>query len=242
MLIACTIASLSVPKWVFWPNAMNGVRHPRNRYRSVRRRNTAGTRGGEREQFLPNLDMAEGIHTANEIIKLNDPVVDVLLRPTLDFAIADEPVTEAGEAIELGRNDFTTVAGRNQNRRTGFMPGQGTDGLATTLSPTQRSRPASSHRRATVQHLSRGGRRADWSATARCPRILRKARQQKALLIVGDEASFAQWGSLSCNFPEFTDLQQEVDRALLHCAQTPSEITVLMAHYCEKLGKVDKAA
>jgi transposase len=43
-------------------------------------------------------------------------------------------------------------------------------------------------------------------------------------------------------FPEFTDLQQEVDRALLHFAQTPSEITVLMARYCEKLGKVDKAA
>jgi transposase len=44
------------------------------------------------------------------------------------------------------------------------------------------------------------------------------------------------------HFPEFTDLQQEVDRALLHFAQTPSEITVLMARYCEKLGKVDKAA
>jgi transposase len=43
-------------------------------------------------------------------------------------------------------------------------------------------------------------------------------------------------------FPEFTDLQQEVDRALLHFAQTPSEITVLMARYCEKLGQVDKAA
>lgn len=43
-------------------------------------------------------------------------------------------------------------------------------------------------------------------------------------------------------FPEFTDLQQEVDRALLHFAQTPSEITVLMARYCEKLGRVDKAA
>ena len=45
------------------------------------------------------------------------------------------------------------------------------------------------------------------------------------------------------HFPEFTDLQQEVDRALLHFAQTPSEITVLMVRYCEKLGKmVDKAA
>jgi transposase len=43
-------------------------------------------------------------------------------------------------------------------------------------------------------------------------------------------------------FPEFTDLQQEVDRALLHFAQTPRAITVLMARYCEKLGKVDKAA
>jgi transposase len=44
------------------------------------------------------------------------------------------------------------------------------------------------------------------------------------------------------HFPEFTDLQHEVDRALLHFAQTPSEITVLMARYCEKLGQVDKAA
>ncbi len=43
-------------------------------------------------------------------------------------------------------------------------------------------------------------------------------------------------------FPEFTDLQDEVDRTLLHFAQTPSEITVLMARYCEKLGKLDKAA
>ena len=44
------------------------------------------------------------------------------------------------------------------------------------------------------------------------------------------------------HFPEFTDLQHEVDRALLHFAQTPREITVLMARYCEKLGQVDKAA
>ncbi len=44
------------------------------------------------------------------------------------------------------------------------------------------------------------------------------------------------------HFPEFTDLQYEVDRALLHFAQTPREITVLMARYCEKLGQVDKAA
>jgi len=43
-------------------------------------------------------------------------------------------------------------------------------------------------------------------------------------------------------FPEFTDLQHEVDRALLHFAHTTPEITVLMARYCEKLGKVDKAA
>jgi transposase len=37
-------------------------------------------------------------------------------------------------------------------------------------------------------------------------------------------------------FPEFSDLQAEVDRALLHFAQTPREITVLMARYCESLG------
>jgi transposase len=39
-------------------------------------------------------------------------------------------------------------------------------------------------------------------------------------------------------FPEFTHLQAEVDRALLHFAQTPHEITVLMARYCEKLGAI----
>jgi transposase len=44
------------------------------------------------------------------------------------------------------------------------------------------------------------------------------------------------------HFPAFTDLQHEVDTALLHFAQTPREITVLMARYCEKLGRVDKAA
>jgi transposase len=44
------------------------------------------------------------------------------------------------------------------------------------------------------------------------------------------------------HFPEFTDLQHKVDRALLHFTQTPREITVLMARYCEKLGQVDKAA
>src|ERR671932_2771691 len=36
-------------------------------------------------------------------------------------------------------------------------------------------------------------------------------------------------------FPEFTRLQAEVDRALVHFAQTPREITVLMARYCETL-------
>jgi transposase len=37
-------------------------------------------------------------------------------------------------------------------------------------------------------------------------------------------------------FPDFSRLPAEVDRALLHFAQTPSEITVLMARYCETLG------
>jgi transposase len=37
-------------------------------------------------------------------------------------------------------------------------------------------------------------------------------------------------------FPEFPDLQAEVERALLHFAYTPREITVLMARYCESLG------
>ncbi|PON15048.1 hypothetical protein C2W62_25905 [Candidatus Entotheonella serta] len=32
-------------------------------------------------------------------------------------------------------------------------------------------------------------------------------------------------------FPDFPDLQAEVNRALLHFAQTPSEITVLMARH-----------
>jgi transposase len=207
-------------------------------------------------------------------------------------------------------------------------------------------------------HLSEA-KRLEWRQT-RWPKILRQAKQRKALLLFGDEASFAQWGSLSdtwapkgqqpevptsgkrksykvfglidyfsgrffykahtgrfnsesyaaflldvlaqttqpvvviqdgaryhtsqamhafCethadrltieqlpayspdfnpiehlwkkvkkeathlkHFPAFTDLQQEVDRALLHFAQTPREITVLMARYCEKLGQVDKAA
>jgi hypothetical protein len=37
-------------------------------------------------------------------------------------------------------------------------------------------------------------------------------------------------------FPDFAQLQAEVDRALLPFAQTPSAITVLMARYCETLG------
>ena len=37
-------------------------------------------------------------------------------------------------------------------------------------------------------------------------------------------------------FPDFSYLKAEVDRALLHFAQTPSEITVLMARYGETLG------
>ena len=36
--------------------------------------------------------------------------------------------------------------------------------------------------------------------------------------------------------PEFTHWQVAVDRALLHFAHTPNEITVLMARYCAKLG------
>src|SRR5215510_8898929 len=196
-------------------------------------------------------------------------------------------------------------------------------------------------------------KRLEWCQTE-WPRILRQARQRKALLLFGDEASFAQWGSLSspwapkgeqpavptsgkrkgykvfglidyCSgrlfykghegrfnaesyaaflrvvlsqtrrhvvviqdgaryhtsqamsaffkahkarltieqlpsyspdfnpiehlwkkvkkeathlkyFPDFAQLQAEVDRALLHCAQTPREITVLMARYYETLG------
>lgn len=40
------------------------------------------------------------------------------------------------------------------------------------------------------------------------------------------------------HFPEFTLLQVEVDKALLHFAQTPHEITALMARYCESLGAI----
>jgi transposase len=203
-------------------------------------------------------------------------------------------------------------------------------------------------------HLNEA-KRLEWRQT-RWPRILRQARQKKALLLFGDEVSFAQWGSLSYTwapageqpqvrtsgkrkgykvfglidyfsgqffykshagrfhsesyaaflldvlsqtrrpviviqdgaryhtskamklffaahakrltieqlpayspdfnpiehlwkkvkkeathlkyFPEFSHLQAEVDRALLHFAQTPHEITVLMARYCETLGAI----
>jgi transposase len=37
-------------------------------------------------------------------------------------------------------------------------------------------------------------------------------------------------------FPEFTLLQAEVDKALLHFAQTPQEIMTLMTRYCDSLG------
>ena len=37
-------------------------------------------------------------------------------------------------------------------------------------------------------------------------------------------------------FPEFTQLQVEVERTLLHFAQTPHEITVWMARSCASLG------
>ena len=38
------------------------------------------------------------------------------------------------------------------------------------------------------------------------------------------------------HFPKFTRLQAEVDKALLHFAQTPHEIMALMTRYCESLG------
>ena len=44
-------------------------------------------------------------------------------------------------------------------------------------------------------HLSEATR-LEWRHT-RWPKILRQAKQRKALLLFGDEASFAQWGSLS---------------------------------------------
>jgi transposase len=40
------------------------------------------------------------------------------------------------------------------------------------------------------------------------------------------------------HFPEFTHLQEEVDKALLHFAQTPHEILTLMTRYCESLGAI----
>ena len=36
--------------------------------------------------------------------------------------------------------------------------------------------------------------------------------------------------------PHFTLLQAEVDKALLHFAQTPHEIMSLMTRYCDSLG------
>src|SRR5918911_1184143 len=45
------------------------------------------------------------------------------------------------------------------------------------------------------EHLNET-KRLEWCQTT-WPRILRQARQRKALLLFGDEASFAQWGSLS---------------------------------------------
>src|ERR671932_711616 len=44
-------------------------------------------------------------------------------------------------------------------------------------------------------HLNEA-KRLEWRHT-RWPKILRQAKQRKALLLFGDEASFAQWGSLS---------------------------------------------
>ena len=39
-------------------------------------------------------------------------------------------------------------------------------------------------------------------------------------------------------FPDFSNLIEEVDGALLHFARTPREITALMGQYCESLGEV----
>ena len=38
------------------------------------------------------------------------------------------------------------------------------------------------------------------------------------------------------HFPDFTHLQGEGDKALLHFAQTPHEIMTLMTRYCDSLG------
>jgi transposase len=40
------------------------------------------------------------------------------------------------------------------------------------------------------------------------------------------------------HFPDFTRLQAEVDKALLHFAHTPHAIMALMARYCESLGAI----
>jgi hypothetical protein len=37
-------------------------------------------------------------------------------------------------------------------------------------------------------------------------------------------------------FPGFTLLQAAVEKALLHCAQTPQEMMPLMTRYCDALG------
>src|ERR671928_424196 len=49
--------------------------------------------------------------------------------------------------------------------------------------------------RCVSDHLNEA-KRLEWRQT-RWPKILRQAKQRKALLLFGDEASFAQWGSLS---------------------------------------------
>jgi transposase len=51
----------------------------------------------------------------------------------------------------------------------------------------QKARVVSAHRNE--------AKRLEWRHT-RWPKILRQAKQRKALLLLGDEASFAQWGSL----------------------------------------------
>ena len=39
-------------------------------------------------------------------------------------------------------------------------------------------------------------------------------------------------------FPDFDTLVEKVEDALLHFANTPTEITALMGRYCESLGEV----
>ena len=65
-----------------------------------------------------------------------------------------------------------------------------------------------------------------WFSEAGLPRVLYPTPRKK----VKKEATHLKY------FPDFAHLQAEVDRALLHFAQTPSEITVLMTRYCETLG------